>query len=115
MEICPVCNNLAKIEGPQSYGPIDPGALKERAISGKCPSCPLLFKAIQAVESYVNESVALIDLANRLGVSASDGTLFIKVRYESGRREVFELYSVKGTSFYLFLPHHSTIWPPIYA
>jgi hypothetical protein len=96
---CPVCNNLAKIEGPQSYGPIEPTALKERALSGKCIFCPLLFKAVQAIEDVAKETAVAIDLANRLGVSASDGTLFLKVRYGGGEREVFELYSCEGCWF----------------
>jgi hypothetical protein len=95
-EICPVCNNLTKIEGPQSYGSIEPGPLKEKALSGQCPTCPLLFEAVQAIESNANKTVVSIDLANRLGINASDGTLFLKVRFESGVKEVFELYSVKG-------------------
>jgi hypothetical protein len=94
---CPVCNNLIKIEGPQSYGSIEPGPLKERALSGKCPTCPLLFEAVEAIQSNA------IDLANRLGVNASDGTLFLKVKFESGGKEVFELYSVKGACFQIFL------------
>ena len=97
MAACLICNNVAKIEGPDSYQQIIPAELQASVVAGKCPFCPLLWDANRAIELNLNDRVVTIDLANRLGASASDGTLFVKVVCESGRREIFELYTTQGT------------------